>query len=110
MVITYHPFILYLFKTACKIRVACSGLVYQKSLRILKSSTKDGQNGQIINLLSNDLTKFDDGLTFLYDVFKGPLELLTYSVVIYMEIGVASVAGILFLASFIPLQGEHPIY
>lgn len=106
MTLTFHPFILYIFKTACKVRVACSGLVYRKSLRLRKSSAEEGQNGQIINLLSNDLSKFDIGLAFLHDVWKGPLEALTFFIVIYLEIGIAAVVGMAFLVSFIPLQGK----
>lgn len=106
MIITFHPFILYIFKTSCKVRVACSGLIYQKTLRLLKSSAEEGQNGKIINLLSSDLAKFDIGLAFLHDVWKGPLEALVFFVVIYIEIGIAAVAGMAFLASFIPLQGK----
>lgn len=75
-------------------------------MRLLKSAAEEGQNGTIINLLSNDLAKFDIGLAFLHDVWKGPFEALAFFVVIYMEIGVAAVAGMAFLASFIPLQGE----
>lgn len=86
--------------------MACSGLIYQKVLRLSKSSAEDGQNGKIINLISTDLAKFDDGITFLYDVWKGPLQTIVFFIVIYMEIGVAAFAGMLFMASFVPLQGE----
>lgn len=103
---TFHPLILCMFQTGSKIRVACGGLIYKKALRILRSSNEDGQSGQIINLLSNDLPKIDDGLTFLYDVWRGPLEAFSFFIVIYMEIGIAALAGILFLISFIPLQGN----
>lgn len=106
MVLTFHPFILVINKTACKVRVACSGLVYQKSLRLLRSSTKDGQNGHIINLLSNDLAKFDLGLSYLHDVWKGPMEAIAYFIVIYLEIGLSGVVGMAFLTSFIPLQSK----
>lgn len=92
-------------KEGCRARVASSGLLYRKALRLSKSSNEDGLSGQIINILSNDLTKFDIGLSFVHDVWKGPLEFLTFFVVIYWEIGVSAVIGMIFLASFIPLQG-----
>ncbi|XP_031635556.1 multidrug resistance-associated protein 4-like [Contarinia nasturtii] len=104
MTITFHPFILFIFKTACKARVACSGLIYQKTLRLSKSLTEEGQNGKIINLLSSDLAKFDIGLAFLHDTWKGPLEAIVFFLVIYIEIGISAVFGMAFLASFIPLQ------
>lgn len=109
MVVVYHWFIYYLFNTSAKIRVACAGLIYQKVLRLSKSSAEEGQNGKIVNLISTDLAKFDDGLTFLYDVWKGPLQAIVFFVVIYMEIGVAAFAGMAFMASFVPLQGKIDI-
>lgn len=106
MIITFHPFILYILKSACKLRLGCGGLVYRKSLRLSKSSTEDGLNGKVINLLSNDLGKFDIGLAFIHDIWKGPIESLVFGIVIYNEIGISAVVGMAFLASFIPLQGR----
>lgn len=106
-VLTYHPFILYIYKTCCKVRVACSGLIYKKLLKLSKSSSEEGQNGQIINLLSNDLAKLDIGFAVIHETWKGPLETIAYFVVIYMEIGIAAVIGMAFLVCFIPLQGNN---
>lgn len=52
-------------------RVASSGLMYQKVLRLTKSSNEDGLNGRIINILSNDLGMFDIALGFIHDIWKG---------------------------------------
>lgn len=109
MIVTFHPFILYILKTACKLRLGCGGLIYRKSLRLSKSTTEDGLNGRVINLLSNDLGKFDIGLAFLHDIWKGPIESLVFGIIIYMEIGISAVVGMAFLASFIPLQGRFKI-
>lgn len=104
---TFHPFLLFIFKTACKVRVSCSGLIYQKSLRLLKSSTEEGQNGKIINLLSNDLMKFDIGLRHLAELWRGPMQALAFFVVLYIEIGNSAFIGMAFLALFVPLQGKN---
>lgn len=88
-----------------QLRSGCSGLIYQKLLRISKSS-ESGQNGQIINLLSNDLLKFDRAITLLFVVLRAPMELIAYSVVIYTEIGVSAVIGMAFLIAFVPFQGK----
>lgn len=102
----YHPFRQFMFLTAGKIRVACSGLIYQKSLRISKCTMEEGQTGQIINILSTDLNKLDDGLSHLYEVWKGPIEAMAFFFVIYSEIGSAALIGFAFLFSFIPLKGK----
>lgn len=105
MICGFHPTMLYIFKTSCKVRVAMAGLMYRKTLRLSKSSVEDGLNGKIINLLSNDLYKTDLGFGFLHDVWKGPIEAIIFFIVMYNEIGISAVIGIAFLASFIPLQG-----
>ncbi|KAG4077638.1 hypothetical protein HA402_009029 [Bradysia odoriphaga] len=91
LIVSYHPFNLYMLKTSCKVRLSCSGLIYEKALRLLKSSTEEGQTGKIINLMSSDLAKFDIGFSFLHDIWKGPLQALIVAGVIYMEIGISAV-------------------
>lgn len=91
---------------ACKIRVACGGLLYQKILQISKASAEDGQNGQMISLLSNDLTKFDFRFGFFTFLFEIPIEFLAYCVICYIEIGLSAVIGMAFLLAFTPLQGK----
>lgn len=89
------------------IRVACGGLIYRKALRISKSSTKEGQAGTIINLLSNDSAKICETLSFIFDVWRGPLEAIAFFFIIYMEIGNAAFVGYAFLCSFIPLKSKR---
>lgn len=106
LVFGFHPTILYIFRSSCKLRLACSGLLYRKALRLTKSSAESGLNGKIINLLSNDISKLDLCFGFLHDVWKGPVEAITFFIIIYYEIGISAVIGMAFLASFIPLQGK----
>lgn len=102
--VTLHPFNFYMSKMSTKVRLGCSGLIYQKTLRLMKSSNENSQTGKIINLLSNDLHKFGSGLECLHDIWKGPLEAIAFFIIIYVEIGFAAVIGVGFLLSFIPVQ------
>jgi hypothetical protein len=77
-----------------------------QALRLSKSVSNDGVGGKIVNLLSNDVSRFDIALAFLHDLWKGPLEALLLGYFIYREIGVAGIIGMAFLLSFIPLQGN----
>lgn len=72
-----------------------------------KAATPEGINGKMINLLSNDLSRFELALGFLHEVLKGPIEAVLFTYFLYQEIGLAAVIGITFLLSFIPLQGEQ---
>lgn len=91
-----------------------------------KSAQVDGINGRVINLLSNDLGKFDIAICFLHDLWKGPLETILlgkkehspastarklailFSIIlgylVYREIGYSGIIGIVFILSFIPIQ------
>lgn len=104
LLMCYNPYALRAKKTSRKIQVACSGLVYRKLLQIKKSSMENGS--QIINLISNDLMKLELVFTYLVDVFIGPIQTVIFFLIIYVEIGIAAVIGMAFLASFIPLQGK----
>lgn len=106
MLMIVHPFYLFAFKSACKVRVACSGLIYKKALRMLKSSAEEGQSGRIVTLLTNDLAKLEHGFKFLNDLFIGTFETIAFFIVIYLKIGVAAVIGMATLVLFIPLQSK----
>ncbi|XP_055536617.1 probable multidrug resistance-associated protein lethal(2)03659 isoform X2 [Wyeomyia smithii] len=87
-----------------KIRVACCSLLYKKALRITKAAGTDGLTGQVINLMSNDVAKFDTAASFVHDTWKGPIELVVFGYLIYRQIGAPGLIGVAFLLSFIPLQ------
>lgn len=103
---TFHPYTFFVLNTSCKMRMACSGLIYRKSLRILKASAEDGQNGKIINILSSDLPRFDTAFTFAHEMWEGPIQTLLFLAVIYWQIGLAGIIGVVFLLAFSPLQGN----
>ncbi|XP_055678742.1 ATP-binding cassette sub-family C member 4-like [Lutzomyia longipalpis] len=100
----FHPFILFIFQQGMKIRVATCTLMYEKVMRLSKCTTFDGLNGQVINLMSNDVGRYDVAMAFLHDLWKGPLEALLLGYFIYREIGVSGILGMAFLLGFIPLQ------
>lgn len=69
-----------------------------------KSSQVDGLEGRVINLISNDFSKFDIALCFLHDLWKGPLEVFLLGFLSYREMGVSGLVGIIFILSFVPIQ------
>ncbi|XP_036323349.1 probable multidrug resistance-associated protein lethal(2)03659 [Rhagoletis pomonella] len=103
-VVTFHPFIFYIFQVGTKIRLGLSGLIYRKCLQISKNASNDGLRGRAINILSNDVGRFDVALAFLHDLWKGPTESLIIGYLMYQEIGISAVIGVAFMLSFIPLQ------
>ncbi|XP_058839979.1 ATP-binding cassette sub-family C member 4-like [Topomyia yanbarensis] len=104
-VLTFHPYMLYISEIGMKLRIGSSSLIYSKSMKLTKSAAgTDGLSGKIINLLSNDVSRFDIALFFLHDLWKGPIACLLLGYFIYLEIGYSGLLGMAFLLSFIPLQ------
>ncbi|XP_025264055.1 multidrug resistance-associated protein 4 [Camponotus floridanus] len=103
MLINHHSYI-GLLEIGMRVRIASSSLLYRKILRLSKSSTTTP--GQIINLLSNDMARFDQLFTFLHYIWILPVQGAIIAFLIWQNVGIASLAGIFLITiQTIPLQG-----
>ncbi|XP_044727627.1 ATP-binding cassette sub-family C member 4-like isoform X2 [Chrysoperla carnea] len=103
-VISIHPYMLGMLHIGMKMRVACCSLIYRKALRLSKTALGETTAGQVVNLLSNDVNRFDVAVLFLQMLWVGPLETVICTYFMYQEIGVSAIAGVIALLLFIPLQ------
>uniref|UniRef100_A0A1B0DCY7 Uncharacterized protein n=1 Tax=Phlebotomus papatasi TaxID=29031 RepID=A0A1B0DCY7_PHLPP len=103
-VLMFHPYILYLDQVGMKMRLGSVGLIYKKILKMSKCAAFSGLNGQVINLMSNDVGEFDTALSSIHDLYKGPIEAMLIGYFLYREIGIAGLIGMAFLLAFIPMQ------
>ncbi|KAL0132723.1 hypothetical protein PUN28_000454 [Cardiocondyla obscurior] len=102
--IIYHHSNLGLMEIGMRVRIASSSLMYRKILRLSSSSTTT--SGQIINLLSNDMSKFEQLFVALHYIWILPIQGIIISFLIWRSVGIASLAGvILLIVQTIPLQG-----
>ncbi|XP_056287089.1 ATP-binding cassette sub-family C member 4-like isoform X2 [Pseudoliparis swirei] len=60
--------------------------------------------GQIVNLLSNDVNKFDDVTIFLHYLWVGPLQAAAVVGLLWLEIGPSCLAGMVVLMFLLPTQ------
>ncbi|KAL3283208.1 hypothetical protein HHI36_006357 [Cryptolaemus montrouzieri] len=102
--LTTHPVFMGLSHVCMKMRVACSTLLYRKALRLSRTSLSKTTVGQIINLLSNDVSKFDEGFLLFHFIWIAPMQTCFGLYLIYREIQVSAFFGMAFLLAFIPLQ------
>jgi ATP-binding cassette, subfamily C (CFTR/MRP), member 4 len=72
-----------------------------------KSSQVDGLHGRVINLLSNDIGKFENAICYMHDVWKGPFETILLGYLIYRQVGISGIVGVLFILSFVPIQCKN---
>lgn len=103
-VLFMHSFMLSNLHEGMKIRVSMCSMIYRKALRLSKNALGDTTVGQVVNLLSNDVGRLDLSVIFLHYLWVGPLETVVVTYLMYREVGVSAVFGVIFLLLFIPLQ------
>ncbi|ODN00558.1 Multidrug resistance-associated protein 4 [Orchesella cincta] len=101
---TLHPVINYSFVIAMRCRIACSSLLYRKELRLSKSAQGKTTVGQITNLLSNDVNRFDLNLLFIPWIPTSLLQMAIFTVFLWREFGVACLTGLSIVLLLIPIQ------
>ncbi|XP_034486468.1 probable multidrug resistance-associated protein lethal(2)03659 [Drosophila innubila] len=99
-----HPYMQGLLHLGMKMRVALCSLIYRKALRLSRTSLGDTTVGQVVNLLSNDVGRFDTVLINVHYLWVAPAELILVTYFMYAQIGVSSLFGVAVMLLFLPLQ------
>lgn len=76
-----------------------------QALRLSRTALGETTVGQVVNLLSNDVNRFDVALIFLHYLWIAPVETIIVTYFMYEVVGWATFLGVLFLLMLIPLQG-----
>lgn len=89
-----------------RLRIACSSLIYRKILKLSKTSANKTAGGQIINLLSNDVSRFDQVFVYLHYIWIMPIQGGAIAWLIWRQVNIAAFAGVFLITiQTIPLQG-----
>ncbi|XP_022166661.1 multidrug resistance-associated protein 4-like isoform X2 [Myzus persicae] len=102
--ILYHLPQVNMIHYGMKLRIACCSLIYRKAMRLSNTSLGETSVGRVVNLLSNDVNRFDRALFFLHFLWIAPLQTIVVTVLLWQELGVSSIFGVATLIMFIPLQ------
>lgn len=57
-----------------RMRIACSAAIYRKSLRMSKRAITQTSAGNVVNLLSNDVSRLDYGFIFVHYIWILPFQ------------------------------------
>lgn len=102
--ITINQFVLGSFANGMKVRVATCSLMYRKSLKLSTTALGNTSVGKVVNLLSNDVSRFDIVSVFLHSMWMAPLITIIVGVLLYNEVGIPGLIGMIVIAVVTPIQ------
>ena len=85
--------------------MATTYIVYNKALKISNAALRATTVGHIMNILSKDVTSFDNSLVYAHYLYVGPLQMFCIIGLLWYEIGISCLAGIAVMVLYLPLQG-----
>lgn len=103
-VFLYYPYKYFAYVESIKLKAAFSTLIYEKILSFTKYTMSDGVSGQAINILSNDLSRFELTLSYVSEYWQNPLGSVIAGYLIFQQIGVSAFSGLIIFIMFIPFQ------
>ncbi|KAI1899161.1 hypothetical protein AGOR_G00058700 [Albula goreensis] len=104
LALMHHLYFYHVQRAGMKIRVAMCHMIYRKALCLSSTAMGKTTTGQIVNLLSNDVNKFDEVTIFLHFLWVGPLQAAAVIGLLWDEIGPSCLAGMAVLVFLMPLQ------
>ncbi|XP_060989145.1 ATP-binding cassette sub-family C member 4-like isoform X3 [Dama dama] len=102
--VLHHLYFYHIQRVGMRLRVAVCHMIYRKALRLSSSAMGKTTTGQIVNLLSNDVSRFDQVMMFLHYLWVGPLQVIAVTTLLWKEIGMSCLAGMAVLIILLLLQ------
>ncbi|XP_040091303.1 multidrug resistance-associated protein 4-like, partial [Oryx dammah] len=102
--VLHHLCFYHMQRVGMRLRVAVGHMIYRKTLRLSSSAMGKTTTGQVVNLLSNDVNRFDQVTMFLHYLWVGPLQAVAVTALLWMEIGISCLAGMAVLIILLLLQ------
>ena len=102
--IVHHTYFNGVYIVGMRVRIACSALLYRKALKLSNTALGQTTVGQMVNLLSNDVARFDQTFVYCHNLWAGPLQLTIITALLYQKIGPSALVGAALLVLAVPLQ------
>uniref|UniRef100_A0A665TG51 Multidrug resistance-associated protein 4 n=1 Tax=Echeneis naucrates TaxID=173247 RepID=A0A665TG51_ECHNA len=104
LAVLHHLYFYHVQRVGMKIRVAMCHMIYQKALCLNSTALAKTTTGQIVNLLSNDVNKFDEVTLYLHFLWIGPLQSASVILLLMYAIGPSCLAGMAVVFTLMPIQ------
>ncbi|XP_076243243.1 ATP-binding cassette sub-family C member 4 [Calliopsis andreniformis] len=103
-VISLNQAIFGAFHVGAKIRVAVCSVVYRKALRLSRTALGETAPGKVVNLVANDVNRFDLVSIFIHHMWSAPISALIIAYILYTEAGYSGLIGIAAVFVVVPIQ------
>ncbi|RZC37765.1 ABC tran and/or MMR HSR1 domain containing protein [Asbolus verrucosus] len=105
-IVIMHYAILNCQRIGMRCRIATCSLIYRKLLKLNRTSLGQVAVGKLVNLLSNDVQRFDFASQFLHYIWIMPIQTAIAFYVMYRSVGWAAISGLgAIILQAVPLQG-----
>ncbi|XP_023940125.2 ATP-binding cassette sub-family C member 4 [Bicyclus anynana] len=78
-----------------RVRIASCSVIYRKILKLNRIGMSKTETGQVINLMSNDVNRFDTAALYLNSIWVMPIVVPIVSYLVWQHIGWATLAALL---------------
>ncbi|CAF2902537.1 unnamed protein product [Rotaria sp. Silwood2] len=102
--IIHQQFFFRTIRVGTHTRIALSSIIYKKLLSLPARAIMKTTTGQVINLISNDVSKFEELSLSIHHIWAAPLEAFIVFGLIWNEIGIPTLFGYGVLLLLVPLQ------
>ncbi|RDY07057.1 ABC transporter C family member 5, partial [Mucuna pruriens] len=89
------------------VRSALTAMVYKKGLRLSSSAKQSHTSGEIVNYMAVDVQRVGDYSWYLHDMWMLPLQIALALVILYKNVGIASLATL--IATIISIVVTIPV-
>lgn len=83
--------------------------IFRKSLRLTHESRKKFSSGKLMNMITTDANAIQQICQQLHGLWSAPFRIIIAMVLLYQQLGVASIVGSVMLVLIIPLQASFDI-
>lgn len=80
-----------------------------QALRLSKTALGETAPGKVVNLVANDVNRFDLVSIFIHHMWSAPLSALIIAYFLYIEAGYAGLIGIAAVFIVVPIQCEFSV-
>ncbi|KAK5647088.1 hypothetical protein RI129_005552 [Pyrocoelia pectoralis] len=100
----FNQYIMEAFHFAMRVRAGCCALIYRKALKLSRTALGESAAGKVVNLLSNDVSRFDVASVFIHHMWVAPTTALVVLYLLWIEAGYCGLIGMIPIFLICPLQ------